>query len=86
MKRPSVLCDHISLFPWKVTYDRFDMYNIIGKLTMAHQNKVKYISSSFLGSMAGLGIGMLATGILCGLAGTYMIQRRKNTSVPYELQ
>lgn len=38
------------------------------------------------GSMAGLGIGMLATGILCGLAGTYMIQRRKDTSVPYELQ
>jgi hypothetical protein len=62
------------------------MYNIIGKLTMAHQNKVKYISSYFSGSMAGLGIGMLATGIICGLAGTYMIQRRKNTSVPYELQ
>lgn len=38
------------------------------------------------GSMAGLGIGMLVTGILCGLAGAYWIHRRKDSSVPYELQ
>ncbi|XP_076080876.1 uncharacterized protein LOC143051807 [Mytilus galloprovincialis] len=38
------------------------------------------------GSMAGLGIGMFVTGSLCGLAGLYLVQKRRDTSVPYELQ
>ncbi|XP_052084153.1 uncharacterized protein LOC127721451 isoform X1 [Mytilus californianus] len=38
------------------------------------------------GSMAGLGIGMFLTGSLCGLAGLYLVQKKRDTSVPYELQ